>query len=51
MNRLDAIEIPRIAHFTNDIIANILHEDTQIANGLETYGKLAVSATVLTIHH
>uniref|UniRef100_A0A452ZJ08 Uncharacterized protein n=2 Tax=Aegilops tauschii subsp. strangulata TaxID=200361 RepID=A0A452ZJ08_AEGTS len=42
MNRLDAIEIPRIAHFTNDIIANILHEDTQIANGLETYGKLAL---------
>ncbi|XP_044320564.1 uncharacterized protein [Triticum aestivum] len=42
MNRLDAIEIPRIAHFTNDIIANILREDTQIANGLETYGKLAL---------
>lgn len=43
LNRLDAIEIPRIAHFTTGTVLGILNEDRwKGVNGLETYGKLAV---------
>lgn len=39
-----------VSHFSNDTITNILDDDRQKGNGLETYGKLALRPKEVTCY-
>jgi hypothetical protein len=39
--------IPRIAHFTKQQLLDLIEEDKQVVNGVETFGALPVSCSYL----